>query len=144
MGFLILFISAAIGYGVVSIPSRPPHSRRFDHNRGFWLIGMAGVGGGQAIFLPLIAWAISMYGWRMALVVFGIGLIVIGFLSMFFMDNEVKVSQSLPIRKIWVLVLEQNYIRLLEIKFLASSTAYIICGFTTAGIVKFILCHSQT
>jgi len=138
--FLILFcISAAIGYGVVSIPiAAATISRRFDHNRGFASsIGMAGVGGGQAIFLPLIAWAISMYGWRMALVVFGIGLIVIGFLSMFFMDNEVKVSQSSADQQNMSAGFRIKLYSVIRNKiFWLLGTAYIICGFTTAGIVK--------
>ena len=61
----------------------------------------------------------------MALVVFGIGSIVIGFLSMFFVHNEVKVSE--PCRsETYDVILEQNYIQSLEIKFLA--TRHSLCN----------------
>jgi MFS family permease len=140
LAFLLLFCTtAAIGYGVVSIPiAAATIARKFDKNRGFASsLGMAGVGGGQAIFLPMIAWLISVYGWRVALIIFGFGLIATGCFSIICLDNEIKASEtpgeagnrSKHFSGKLRFILTNKIFWLLGL-------AYIICGFTTAGIVK--------
>jgi len=138
--FILLFCTvAAIGYGVVSIPiAAATIARKFDKNRGFASsLGMAGVGGGQAVFLPLIAWAITAYGWRTALVVFGVGLVVTGFLSMLCMDNVVKASETAADKENTAEHIggKLRYVFTHPVFWLLG-LAYVICGFTTAGIVK--------
>lgn len=136
--FLVIYcIGAAIGYGVVSIPNATAIiSRKFHHNRGFATsIGMAGVGGGQLVFLPLIAWAITSLGWRPTLFMFGILLAVTGLLAAAFLDNERPggaKSQTTPSEP----MLSKLRRMFRSPVFLLLSGAYFICGFTTTGVLK--------
>ena len=138
--FLLLFsITAAVGYGVVSVPiAVSTIARKFERNRGFASsLGLAGVGGGQALFLPLIAWSIATYGWRGALMMFGCGLIITGLISMVCMDNAVQVSETDADKKNKT----RRFRAKLQIIFRSKifwllGSSYMICGFTTAGIVK--------
>lgn len=138
--FVILFCGmAAVGYGVVSIPiAAATIARKFDKNRGFATsIGLAGLGGGQLVFLPLIAWAIVAIGWRETLMAFGLWLIVMGILSVVFMDNEVRVATTEADKENTAEDIrgKLHYIFTHKIFWLLAS-AYIICGFTTAGVIK--------
>ena len=138
--FLIIFcITAAVGYGVVSIPiAAATIARKFEKNRGFASsLGMAGVGGGQAFFLPIIAWSIMIHGWRAALMMFGCGLIITGLLSIFCMDNTLQVSETSGDKKNKAKRVRDKLLNVFRSKiFWLLGSAYIICGFTTAGIVK--------
>ena len=133
--FLLLFsITAAVGYGVVSVPiAVSTIARKFERNRGFASsLGLAGVGGGQALFLPLIAWSIATYGWRGALMMFGCGLIITGLISMVCMDNAVQVSETDADKKNKT----RRFRAKLQIIFRSKifwllGSSYMICGFTT-------------
>jgi MFS family permease len=136
--FLAIYcVGGAIGYGVVSIPNATAIiSRKFHQNRGFATsIGMAGVGGGQLVFLPLIAWAITSYGWRSTLASYGVLLAVTGLLALAFLDNERPAgakSQTTPSEP-----MRSKLRRMFRNPvFLLLSGAYFICGFTTTGVLK--------
>ena len=64
---------SAVGYGMVSLPvATATITREFVEHRGLATsIGTSGVGGGQLLFIPIMAWAIELAGWRPTLVLFG-------------------------------------------------------------------------
>ncbi|MBT5049950.1 MAG: MFS transporter [Rhodospirillaceae bacterium] len=138
--FFGLFCTAsAIGYGMISLPVvTATISRNFEENRGLATsIGTSGVGGGQLIFIPVIAWAVTEIGWRPTLFGFGIIIAVLGFGSLFLLDNKVPdtkadssgLSASASVSTRLLHVFRSPIFWLL-------GGSYFICGFTTAGIVK--------
>ncbi len=137
--FSIFCTASAVGYGMISLPVvTAAISRNFDEHRGLATsIGSSGVGGGQLVFIPILAWAVTIVGWRPTLAVFGIVIVVIGIGSLFFLDNRVPktksessgLSSSSTLRHKLVFVFRSPVFWLL-------GGAYFICGFTTAGVVK--------
>ena len=137
--FSIFCTASAVGYGMISLPVvTSAISRNFDEHRGLATsIGSSGVGGGQLVFIPILAWAVTIVGWRPTLAVFGIVIVVIGIGSLFFLDNRVPktksessgLSSSSTLRHKLVFVFRSPVFWLL-------GGAYFICGFTTAGVVK--------
>jgi MFS family permease len=138
--FVAVFcIGAAFGYGIISLPiATATVSRQFTENRGLAVsIGNAGVGGGQMIFLPVIAMLISTLGWRDTILAYGIIVMAVGVLSLAFLDKErpppradsegVSASSSLGAKL--------SYLFHRPVFWLVGG-AYVICGFTTAGVVK--------
>ena len=124
---------------MVSLPvATATITREFDENRGLATsIGTSGVGGGQLLFIPLMAWAIELAGWRPTLILFGSLIIVMGILAFFLLPAETGArgtkkqigdgSKSF-MAKLAILIRSPVFWLL--------GGAYFICGFTTAGIVK--------
>lgn len=135
----IYCILSAIGYGMISLPvATATITREFIENRGLATsIGTSGVGGGQLLFIPLIAWAITLIGWRPTLTLFGILIIGMGLLSFFLLPNEGKSGEekkkSEDNSKSF---LEKFNLLIRHPVFWLLGGAYFICGFTTAGVVK--------
>lgn len=137
--FAIYCIMSAVGYGMISLPVvTATIARNFDENRGLATsIGTSGVGGGQLIFIPVIAWAITAIGWRPTLAAFGLVIVLIGIGSFFLLDNDqpdakpesggLKISATLGAKLAYIF---SNPV------FWLLGGAYVICGFTTAGVVK--------
>lgn len=135
----IYCVAAAVGYGMVSQPVvTATIARNFDENRGLAMsVGTSGVGGGQLVFIPLIAWAVTVVGWRPTLAAFGLVIAVMGIATFFLLDND------LPDAKTDSGGLTSSATLGAKIAFIFSnpvfwllSGAYFICGFTTAGVVK--------
>jgi MFS family permease len=137
--FSIYCITSAVGYGMISLPVvTATIARNFDENRGLATsIGTSGVGGGQLIFIPTIAWAVTAIGWRPTLAGFGIVIVIIGIGSFFLLDNDhpdakpesggLKMSATIGAKLAYIF---SNPV------FWLLGGAYVICGFTTAGVVK--------
>ncbi len=138
--FMAVFcVGAAVGYGLISLPiATATISRQFTEGRGFAVsVGNAGVGGGQMIFLPIIAMAISTLGWRETILAFGLIVMAAGVLSLAFLDKErpppradgegMSASSSVGAKL--------SYLAHRPVFWLVGG-AYVICGFTTAGVVK--------
>jgi MFS family permease len=138
--FIAVFcIGSAIGYGIISLPiATATISRQFVQGRGFAVsIGTAGVGGGQFLFLPFIAMSVVSVGWRPTLVVFGIVVIALGFLSLAFLDGKPiqhKDVAGSPAASSRIGTKIAHLMR--HPVFWLIGGAYVICGFTTAGVVK--------
>jgi len=137
--FAIYCTTSAAGYGMISLPVvTATIARNFDENRGLATsIGTSGVGGGQLIFIPLIAWAVTTIGWRLTLAGFGLVIVVIGIASFFLLDND------MPDAKPETGGLKTSATIGTKLAFICTSPvfwllggAYVICGFTTAGVVK--------
>jgi len=137
--FFVYCAASAAGYGMVSLPVvTATIARNFDQNRGLATsIGTSGVGGGQLIFMPLLAWAVTTIGWRPTLAGFGVVIVLIGAGSFFLLDNDqpdaksdsggLKVSATIGAKLAYIFC---NPV------FWLLGGAYVICGFTTAGVVK--------
>ncbi len=138
--FIAVFcIGSAIGYGVVSLPiATATISRQFVQGRGFAVsIGTAGVGGGQFLFLPFIAMAVASVGWRPTLAVFGIVVIAMGFLSLAFLESKPVVHKDVAGSPAASSRIGTKIAHLMRHPvFWLIGGAYVICGFTTAGVVK--------
>tara|TARA_Y100001936_G_scaffold253516_1_gene318675 strand:- start:38292 stop:39518 length:1227 start_codon:yes stop_codon:yes gene_type:complete len=130
---------SAVGYGMVSLPvATATITREFVENRGLATsIGTSGVGGGQLLFIPLMAWAIEIAGWRSTLVLFGSLIVAMGILAFFLLPSERNSSTAKSdagegsktfVAKFGILIRSPVFWLL--------GGAYFICGFTTAGIVK--------
>ncbi|MGB0574982.1 MAG: MFS transporter [Alphaproteobacteria bacterium] len=130
---------SAVGYGMVSLPvATATITREFEENRGLATsIGTSGVGGGQLLFIPLMAWAIELAGWRPTLILFGILIIVMGVLAFCLLPGEPIPRDAKKqagdgsksfMAKFAILIRSPVFWLL--------GGAYFICGFTTAGIVK--------
>lgn len=137
--FAIYCVAAAAGYGMISLPVvTATIARSFDENRGLAIsIGTSGVGGGQLIFIPLIAWAVTVIGWRPTLAGFGLLIALIGIGSFFLLDNDLPDAkpESGGLKTTATLGTKLSYIFCNPVFWLLGG-AYIICGFTTAGVVK--------
>lgn len=139
MFFSIYCVSSAVGYGMISLPVvTATIARNFDEHRGLATsVGTSGVGGGQLIFIPVLAWAVTSVGWRPTLAGFGVLIILIGIGSLFLLDNDFPESKTdgSGIRLSASLGGKLAYIFGCPVFWLLGG-AYVICGFTTAGVVK--------
>lgn len=71
--FLTLGVLGAAGVGAIQTPAATVVSRRFVRSRGTAMgIVSAGASASAILFYPLNAWLIVTFGWRVALVVFGV------------------------------------------------------------------------
>lgn len=138
--FIAIFcMGAAFGYGIISLPiASATISKQFTEGRGFAVsVGTAGVGGGQFLFLPLIAMSVAALGWRPTLVGFGILVMAMGVLSLAFIDNDRPARRDHPDSPAVSHTLGAKLVFLFRKPvFWLIGSAYVICGFTTAGIVK--------
>lgn len=137
--FAVYCVTSAAGYGMISLPVvTATIARNFDENRGLATsVGTSGVGGGQLIFIPVIAWAVTAIGWRPTLAAFGLVIVAIGIGSYFLLDNDqpdakpegsgLKVSATMSAKLAYIFR---------SPVFWLLGGAYVICGFTTAGVVK--------
>ena len=130
---------SAVGYGMVSLPvATATITREFAENRGLATsIGTSGVGGGQLLFIPLMAWAIELAGWRPTLILFGFLIIAMGIVAFFLLPGEsvlTDANEQTGDRSKSFLAKFRILIR--SPIFWLLGGAYFICGFTTAGIVK--------
>lgn len=130
---------SAVGYGMVSLPvATATITREFAEHRGLATsIGTSGVGGGQLLFIPIMAWAIELAGWRPTLILFGLLIIAMGILAFFLLPGEAVLNDANKqtgersksfLTKFGILIRSPVFWLL--------GGAYFICGFTTAGIVK--------
>ena len=137
--FSIYCVTSAAGYGMISLPVvTATIARNFDENRGLATsIGTSGVGGGQLIFIPVIAWAVTAIGWRPTLAAFGLVIVLIGIGSFFLLDNDQPdaEAESSELKTTATLGAKLSYIFRSPVFWLLGG-AYVICGFTTAGVVK--------
>jgi MFS family permease len=137
--FAIYCVASAAGYGMISLPVvTATIARNFEEHRGLATsIGTSGVGGGQLVFIPLIAWAVTAIGWRPTLAGFGLIIVAIGVGSFFLLDNDLpdakpdtgglKISATIGVKLAYIFR---------SPVFWLLGGAYVICGFTTAGVVK--------
>ena len=131
--------AAAVGYGIVSMPvATATIARHFEQNRGLATsIGTAGVGGGQLLFIPLLAWAVTAVGWRPTLAAFGILIALLGVGSLLFLDNARPPGRTGSEGAASVATLGTKILLLVRSPvFWLIGGAYVICGFTTAGVIK--------
>ena len=132
-------VLSAVGYGMVSLPvATATITREFVENRGLATsIGTSGVGGGQLLFIPIMAWAIELAGWRPTLIFFGFLIIAMGVLAFFFLPGEtVSTDPNKQTGDRSKSFLTKFEILIRSPVFWLLGGAYFICGFTTAGIVK--------
>ena len=132
-------ILSAVGYGMVSLPvATATITREFVENRGLATsIGTSGVGGGQLFFIPLMAWAITVAGWRPTLIVFGSFIIAMGILAFILLPGErTNTSEKQDVGDGSKSFLAKFGLLIRSPVFWLLGGAYFICGFTTAGIVK--------
>lgn len=138
--FIAIFcIAAAIGYGMICLPvATATIARHFDKDRGLAIsIGNSGVGGGQLVFIPLLGLAVTEIGWRPTLGAFGIVIVILGIASLFVLDNRLPRSESDADRDRVALSIWGKLAFLIRSPvFWLLGGAYVICGFTTAGVVK--------
>jgi len=135
----IYCILSAVGYGMVSLPvATATITREFDENRGLATsIGTSGVGGGQLLFIPLMAWAIELAGWRPTLILFGAMIIAMGVLAFFLLPGEPVAKDAKKQSGDGSKTFMAKFAILIRSPvFWLLGGAYFICGFTTAGIVK--------
>jgi MFS family permease len=113
-------------------------ARHFEQNRGLATsIGTAGVGGGQLLFIPLLAWAVTAVGWRPTLAAFGILIALLGIGSLLFLDNARPAGRTGSEGAASVATLGTKILLLVRSPvFWLIGGAYVICGFTTAGVIK--------
>lgn len=138
--FIVVYCAAAaVGYGIVSMPvATATIARHFERKRGLATsIGTAGVGGGQLLFIPLLAWAVTAVGWRPTLAAFGILIALLGIGSLLFLDNARPGDRTGSEGAASVATLGTKILLLVRSPvFWLIGGAYVICGFTTAGVVK--------
>jgi MFS family permease len=137
--FGIFCTASAVGYGLVSLPVvTATIARNFVENRGFATsVGTSGVGGGQLIFIPVIAWAVTALGWRPTLLGFGIVIAILGIGSLFVLDSRVPESRSDASGLSTTATVGTRLLHIFRSPvFWLLGGAYFICGFTTAGVVK--------
>ena len=138
--FIVIFCaSSAAGYGLVSLPVvTATIARNFDRNRGLATsIGTSGVGGGQIVFIPLIAWGVTTIGWRPTLAALGILIAIVGVGALFLLDNKRPVITNEADSDNTAETVGQKLLFLMRRPvFWLLAGAYMICGFTTAGVVK--------
>jgi MFS family permease len=138
--FIVVYCAAAaVGYGIVSMPvATATIARHFEQNRGLATsIGTAGVGGGQLLFIPLLAWAVTAVGWRPTLAAFGILIALLGIGSLLFLDNARPPGRTGSEGAASVATLGTKILLLVRSPvFWLIGGAYVICGFTTAGVIK--------
>jgi MFS family permease len=113
-------------------------ARHFERNRGLATsIGTSGVGGGQLLFIPLFAWAVTAVGWRPTLAAFGVLIVLLGIGSLLFLDNAKPAGRAGPEGVASVATIGEKILLLVRNPvFWLIAGAYVICGFTTAGVVK--------
>lgn len=130
---------SAIGYGMLSLPVvTATIARNFDEYRGIATsIGTSGVGGGQLVLIPLVAWIVTALGWRPTLLGFGIILVVLGIGALFLLDRRVPEAKADSSGLSTSATAGARLIHILSSPiFWLLGGAYFICGFTTAGVVK--------
>ena len=132
-------VLSAVGYGLVSLPvATATITREFEEDRGLATsIGTSGVGGGQVMFIPLIAWAIGFAGWRPTLILFGSLIVAMGILAFFLLPGEpVSTDSKTQTGDAPNSFMAKFAILIRSPVFWLLGGAYFICGFTTAGVVK--------
>jgi len=132
-------MAAAVGYGMVSVPvASATIARHFERDRGLATsIGTSGVGGGQFLFIPLLAWAVTAFGWRPTVVAFGVTIALLGAASLFFLDNDRPAAKTAAPGEVVPGGIGAKLLHLARSPvFWLVGGAYFICGFTTTGVIK--------
>lgn len=136
----IYCIACGAGYATSSAPlAAAAISRRFEANRALATsVGTTGVGIGQLLLVPLIALVVGWIGWRSAFVAYGLACIVIGAVAWFLVGDDrrhvAQTSRRAP--QAGASFLAGIGAMLRNPTFLLLASAYMICGFTTAGMLK--------
>lgn len=137
---LVYCVIGGIGYGAIGLPlASTTIARHFVENRGFATsVGTSGVGAGQLFLLPVFAALLGAVGWRGSLVVYGIAIIAFGLLVMFILRDQRSMAdrKAARAREKTELMTARLALILSNRTFWLVGLAYLICGFTTAGIVK--------
>jgi MFS family permease len=140
---LIYCVFAAIGYGVIGLPlASTVIARHFTENRGFATsVGSSGVGAGQLVLIPVFAALVGLIGWRGSLQLTGLVVGAFGILCLFVLrDRRSPEERRAASAKRRADAGDRFLVKLSVILrhpvFWLVGLAYMVCGFTTAGIVK--------
>lgn len=137
--FVVVFcIANGIGFATASAPlAAAAISRRFEDNRALATsIGTTGVGIGQLLLVPLIAVVVGWIGWRPTFLCFGAVCIATGIAAWFLAGDDRAHTASAGKHVPAASVIGTFGTLLRHPTFLLLGGAYMICGFTTAGILK--------
>jgi predicted MFS family arabinose efflux permease len=140
--FVIVFcIANGIGFATASAPlAAAAIARRFEANRALATsVATTGVGIGQLLLVPLFALVVSLIGWRPTFAGFGVVCIAVGVLAWFLVGDDRRHAPPGARRRDSALEapLAARVGALFgNPNFLLLGGAYMICGFTTAGILK--------
>jgi len=138
MFFAVYCVIAAVGYGVIGIPlAATTIALNFERNRGLATsIGTSGVGAGAAVLLPIFAAVMAAVGWRQTLIAFGIAIAVLGILGMPLVDNAAGRGGARSGGERSATLAEKLRLLLRNRTFWLLAGSYMICGFTTAGVIR--------
>jgi MFS family permease len=142
--FILFFcLIAAVGYGAIGLPlASTVIARNFTEHRGFATsVGNSGVGAGQLVLIPAFAALVGVIGWRGSLQIAAVIVGAFGILCMIVLRDRRSPEERREARAkrkadTGDRMLAKLSVILRNPTFWLVGLAYMICGFTTAGIVK--------
>ena len=135
---LVYCILAGVGYSTMSVPlAAAAIARRFEANRALATsVGTTGVGIGQLLLVPLIAVVVGWIGWRSTFVGFGLVGMAVAVLAWVLVGDDRRKAPHAARHVQGEAIAAKLAVLLRSPTFLLLGGAYMICGFTTAGILK--------
>lgn len=107
-------------------------SRTVEHGRGFALgVAASGSTAGQILVIPALALIVAAWGWRPAYAALGLVAGAFALLTWFSLDRLARGSASAAAP-----TGERGYGFLTSFAFQALFWSYVICGFTTSGVIE--------
>lgn len=87
--YLTYSLSVGLGVGLIYVPAVGTVQRWFIRQRGLASgIATAGIGAGNLILPPLATGLIALSDWRLAYLIMGLGVIVLGLIAAFLLENS--------------------------------------------------------
>ncbi len=95
--YLTYSLSVGLGVGLIYVPAVGIVQRWFIRRRGLASgVATAGIGAGNLLLPPLATLIIGFSDWRLAYVFIGIGVVIVGLIAAFLLENSPQVRGVLP------------------------------------------------
>lgn len=134
--FIVLFcIVGGVGFGSLAVPQAAATiACVFDRDRGLATgISTSGASGGQLLVIPLLALIVAAIGWRSGFVLFGAAILALAPIAWFLIPKGISISGSGGVSdglgaRLSILRRSGTFWLLFW--------GFVICGFTTTGVIE--------
>lgn len=138
MFFFSYSIFSAIGFGAVSMHVvATAIAPVFDKNRGLATgIASGGATGGQLLFVPLFSLLLSIWGWRAGYIAMGVTTLAAAVIFWITLRQIGGKRRQFDTERVEVKLMKSMKVLLTNRAFHALFWSFMLCGFTTAGVIE--------